>query len=118
MNVYKKRHLLNYIDSEKFLVDTMIHREGDKFVFLEPIPEDGLKHMEWINTHLFNCKHIVKHVGTRFQIADLIAKKLGIVKVDKKASKIYGEEVLTAEYSELDYVLADLPEVINEDEVK
>lgn len=118
MNVNKKRQLLNYIDSEQFLVDTMVHREGDKFVFLEPIPEDGRKNMEWRNTHLFNCKHIVKHVGTRFQIADLIAKKLGIVKVDKKASKVYGEEMLTDEYSELDYVLADLPEVINADEVK
>lgn len=113
MNVYKKRHLLNYIDSEKFLVDTMIHREGDKFVFLEPIPEDGRKNMEWRNTHLYNCKCIVKHVGTRYEIADLIAKKLGFERVDKEWSEIVGEEMLTDEYSELDYVLMDLPKVVN-----
>lgn len=114
----KTRKILNYIDSEQFLVDTMVHREGDKYVYLEAIPTDGRKNMEWINTHLYNCKYLVKHVGTRFQIADRIAKKLGFERVNKKASKIYGEEILTDEYSELDYVLADLPEVINADEVK
>lgn len=118
MNVNKKRQLLNYINSEQFLVDTMVHREGDKFVYLEAIPEDGRKHMEWRNTHLFNCKHLVKHVGTRFQIADIIAKKLGFERVNKKESKIAGEEIFTDEYSALDYVLMDLPEVINADEVK
>lgn len=114
----KTRKILNYIDSEQFLVDTMVHREGDKYVYLEAIPTDGRKKMEWINTHLYNCKCLVKHVGTRFQIADLIAKKLGFERVNKEASKIAGEEILTDEYSELDYVLADLPEVINADEVK
>ena len=109
----KTRKILNYINSEQFLVDTMVHREGDKYVYLEAIPTDGRKNMEWINTHLYNCKCIVKHVGTRYEIADLIAKKLGFERVNKKASKIAGEEIFTDEYSALDYVLMDLPKVVN-----
>lgn len=109
----KTRKILNYINSEQFLVDTMVHREGDKYVYLEAIPSDGRKNMEWINTHLYNCKCIVKHVGTRYEIADLIAKKLGFERVDKEWSEIVGEETLTDEYSALDYVLMDLPKVVN-----
>ena len=109
----KTRKIINYINSRDFLVDTMLHREGDKFVYLEAIPSDGRKKMEWINTHLFNCKCIVKHVGTHSQIADLIAKKLGFEKVDKELFKRVGVDILSDEYLALDYVLNDLPKVVN-----
>lgn len=109
----KTRKILNYINSEQFLVYTMVHREGNKYVYLEAIPSYGRKNMEWINTHLYNCKCIVKHVGTRYEIADLIAKKLGFERVDKEWSEIVGEEMLTDEYSALDYMLIDLPKVVN-----
>lgn len=109
----KNRKILNYINSKQFLVDTMVHREGNKYVYLEAIPYNGRMNMEWINNHLYNCKCIVKHVGTRYEIADLIAKKLGFERVDKEWSEIVGEEMLTDEYSALDYVLMDLPKVVN-----
>lgn len=91
--------MIAYLNSRDFLVDTMVHREGDSFVYLEPIPSDNLR---------------VKHVGTREQIADLIADRLHVTKIDKEATKnANGDVHYTAEYSELDFILSDLPEVVN-----
>lgn len=107
-------NMIDYLDSRDFLLDTLVHREGDFFVYLEPIPEDKRMNMEWRNTHLFNCKCLVKHVGTREQIADLIADRLHITKIDQEATKNGdGDVYYTTEYSELDYILSDLPEVVN-----
>lgn len=110
--------MISYLNSEKFRLDTMVHREGKQYVYMEAIPSNIRKDMWWLNGYLMNCKHIVKHVGTREQIADIIAKKLQIEKLDKGMTEYIGSPYFTDEYAELDYVLSVLPEVINADEVK
>ena len=105
---------MDYIHSEHFMLDTMLHREGNHYVYMESIPNDESKETMWLNGFLLNCKHVVKHIGNSFQIADLIAKKLGIKKIDEEATKQRddGDVIFTSEFSELHYIICDLPIVI------
>lgn len=106
--------LIDYINSEQFMLDTLLHREGKKYVYLEAIPADDKKDMFWLNGRLMNCKHLVKHVGTALEITDLIAKKLGVKKVDdeKTAKRDDGGWTTTKEYIAILDKLADAHEVI------
>lgn len=109
----KLKNMVSYINSEQFRLDTMVHREGKQYVYMEAIPSDGRKKMWWLNGYLMNCKCIVKHVGTREEIADIIAKNLKITKLDKELSERLGHPHFTDEYAELDSALQFLPKVVN-----
>ena len=100
-----KQNITEYLNSREFLLDTMIHREGEKFVYLEAIPREGHE-MMWLNNHLLNCTHMVKHVGTLEEIANLLGKHLGIQCGQRK------------EFLEIMDILQDLPEVVNSNEEK
>lgn len=109
----KIKNMVSYINSEQFRLDTMVHFEGNRYVYMEAIPSDKRKEIMWWNGYLMNCKCIVKHVGTLRQIADLIAKHLKITKIDKAMSEHLGHPYFTDEYSELDWALKNLPMVVN-----
>lgn len=109
----KIKNMISFINSEEFHLDTMVHREGKQYVYMEPIPRDKRKLMWWSNGYLMNCRHIIKHVGTREQIADLIAKNLKITKLDKAMTEYLGHPYFTDEYAELDSALQFLPKVVN-----
>lgn len=101
-----EEELIKYLHSNDFLLDTMVHREGDKYVYLEQIPMSNWNTV-WHRTPLGHCKHIVKHVGTLDEIADLIGEKLGIT-YHKNLEAFFA----------IRYNLQNLPKVINADEVK
>lgn len=113
----KIKNMVSYINSEMFRLDTMVHREGNRYVYMEAIPSNKRKEIRWWNGYLMNCKCVVKHVGTREQIADLIAKHLKITKIDKELTEHLGHQYLTDEYIELDWALKNLPMVVNSMEV-
>lgn len=108
------QELIDYIKSEQFMLDTMIHNEGNKYVYLEPIPANKNKEMFWLNGRLMNCKHWIKHVGNFQQILDIIAKKFNITKVDteKTAKRNDGGWTATQEYAALMVRIGDCPNVI------
>ena len=108
------QELIDYINSERFNLDTMLHYEGNKYVYLEPIPANKKKEMFWLNGHLMNCKHIIKHVGTFEQILTILAKKLNITKVDIEATarRNDGGYTVTQEYAALMNKIGDSPRVI------
>ena len=108
------QELIDYIKSEQFMLDTMLHAEGGKLVYLEPIPANKNKEMFWLNGRLMNCKHWVKHTGTYQQITDLIAKKFNITKVDIEETSKRGDGGLTVtkEYATLMIRIGDSPKVI------
>lgn len=108
----KIENMISYINSEQFRLDTMVHREGTQYVYMEAIPYNKRKEIRWWNGYLTNCKCLMKHVGTREQIADLIAKKLKITKLDKAMTKQLGRKCHTNEYIELDCALVHLPKVV------
>lgn len=101
-----EEELIRYLHSNEFLLETMVHREGDKYVYLEQVPMSNWN-MVWHRTALAHCKHIVKHVGTLEEIATLIGEKLGITY----------QENLEA-FFDIRYNLQNLPKVINADEEK
>lgn len=109
----KIKDIISFINSEDFHLDTMVHREGEQYVYMESIPRDKRKLMWWSNGYLMNCRHIVKHVGTREEIADLIAKNLNITKLNKTMTEHLGQPYFTDEYAELDSALRFLPKVVN-----
>lgn len=101
-----EEELIRYLHSNEFLLDTMVHREGDKYVYLEHIHMSEWNTI-WHRTPLAHCRRMVKHVGTLDEIADLIDEKLGITK------NKYWEA-----FFDIRYNLQNLPNVINADEVK
>lgn len=103
------RELHDYLYSRDFLLDTMVHRDGDKFVYLEPIKRNASKDMVWWYNRLTNCDYMVKHVGTMEEIADIIANRFGIDKTE-----LGGEEL----YKIILENLECLPEVVDEKWVK
>ena len=106
--------IIDYINSEQFMLDTLLHYEGNKYVYFEAVPANPKKEMFWLNGHLMNCKHLVKHVGDLLQIADLIAKKLNITKVDEEKTRKRddGGWTATEEYRTLMVKISDSPKVI------
>lgn len=116
MKSEKENEIISYIHSEDFMVDTMLHREGDQYVYMEAIPRDRKQPMLWLNGRLLNYKHIVKHVGSDWYIASLIAKKLKIKKVDRKATMHCsdGSMILSRPYHELHQTICNLPKIIEE----
>lgn len=103
------REMHDYLYSRDFLLDTMVHRDGDNFVYLEPIKRNSSKDMVWINNCLTNCDYMVKHVGPMDDIADIIANRFGIDKTE-----LGGEEL----YKIILETLEGLPEVVDEKQVK
>lgn len=101
-----EEELIKYLHSNEFLLDTMVHRDGDKYVYLEQIPMSNWNTV-WLRTPLAHCNYIVKHVGTLDEIADLIGEKLGIT---------YNKNIEA--FFAIRYNLKNLPKVFNADEVK
>lgn len=108
------QQIIDYINSEQFNLDTMLHYEGNKYIYLEAIPANKKKKMFWLNGHLMNCKHMIKHVGSFEQILDLLAKKLNITKIDveKTKNRDDGGWSATREYVALMDKISDCPKVI------
>lgn len=110
--------MIDYLHSEQFILDRMLHREGRKVVYMSAVHRDPLKPIEWYNGHLMNCKHLIKHVGTPLEIILKLANDLGISMIDRKLSDVCGRTVYTEEFKELEDVIYGLPNVVNAKKVK
>lgn len=113
-----KEELIDYIHSERFILDKMLHREGRKVVYMDAVHRDPIKPIEWYNGHLMNCKHLIRHVGTPLEITIKLANALGISMIDRKASDAFGHTVYTEEFTELKDAIYGLPKVVNVKRVK